>query len=178
MSGRLRSGTFSGHRLLNNRRYSKENYDAFMASQGYVEQTDTFIETMTVRESLLFSGYLRLPHDMPLEKKVERVSTVLRVVGLHKVADVVIGGTLSGVHGISGGQKRRLSIATELLRLPSILLLDEPTSGLDATSSLFLIKLLHRLATEQNITVVTTIHQPRSEIFNLFDQVRLFNFLY
>ena len=169
----MRKGTFSGHRMLNDRRYSKENYDAFMASQGYVEQTDTFIETMTVRESLLFAGYLRLDDNMPLAQKIERVNSVLKVVGLDKVADIVIGGMISGISGISGGQKRRLSIATELLRLPSILLLDEPTSGLDATTSLFLIKLLHRLATEQNITIVTTIHQPRAEIYDLFHNLLL-----
>ena len=121
IGGRMKNGKFTGHRMINNKRYEGESYDAFMASQGFVEQTDTFIETMTVRESLLFAGYLRLPNTFSLKDKISRVNTVLHVVGLHPASDVFIGGNGSGIVGISGGQRRRLSIATELLRLPSIL---------------------------------------------------------
>eukprot|EP01052_Picozoa_sp_SAG31_P023781 SAG31_NODE_1984_length_6740_cov_4.949255_7_plen_85_part_00 len=73
--------------------------------------------------------------------------------------------------GISGGQKRRLSIAIELVRTPSILLLDEPTSGLDATTSLKLIHTLSDLATQGRRAVVASIQQPRAEIFEALDQV-------
>lgn len=76
--------------------------------------------------------------------------------------------------GISGGQKRRLSVAVELLRKPAVLLCDEPTSGLDATSSLKVVQLLKSLAKQgDGRTVVTTIHQPRAEIIAMFDNVLL-----
>ncbi|KDO31521.1 hypothetical protein SPRG_03447 [Saprolegnia parasitica CBS 223.65] len=173
LSGRVYSGRYYGHRLLNNARVAPKDFATFMSSQGYVEQTDTFIETLTVRESLLFSAYLRLPDTLSLREKISRVHTVLQIVQLYDAANTPIGGLVSGIKGISGGQKRRLSIATELLRLPSVLLLDEPTSGLDATSSLLLVQMLAQLASTQGLTVISTIHQPRAEIFQLFDDVLL-----
>jgi ABC-type multidrug transport system ATPase subunit len=75
--------------------------------------------------------------------------------------------------GISGGQKRRLSIAIELLRAPSIIMLDEPTSGLDATTSLKLVRTLAQLAKRGQRAMIATIHQPRTEIFDEFDQLLL-----
>ncbi|EQC37042.1 hypothetical protein SDRG_05271 [Saprolegnia diclina VS20] len=173
LSGRVYSGRYYGHRLLNNARVAPKDFATFMSSQGYVEQTDTFIETLTVRESLLFSAYLRLPDTLSLREKIGRVHTVLKIVQLYDAANTPIGGLVSGIKGLSGGQKRRLSIATELLRLPSVLLLDEPTSGLDATSSLLLVQMLAQLASTQGLTVISTIHQPRAEIFQLFDDVLL-----
>ncbi|KAF0683888.1 Aste57867_24115 [Aphanomyces stellatus] len=173
ISGRVITGSYYGYRMLNNELTKPRDYEVFMSSQGYVEQTDTFIETMTVRESLLFAAYLRLPDTMTLGDKIDRVQTVLRVVQLEDAANTVIGGLLSGLKGISGGQKRRLSIATELLRLPSVLILDEPTSGLDSTSSLLLVQMLASLAAQQGLTVVSTIHQPRAEIYDLFNDVVL-----
>jgi len=88
-------------------------------------------------------------------------------------ADNKVGGVT--FKGISGGQRRRLSVASELLGEPSILFLDEPTSGLDGTSSLRLVQLLHTLAQEDGRTIVTTIHQPRAEIMQLFDSLLLLN---
>ncbi|CAK5233832.1 unnamed protein product [Aphanomyces euteiches] len=173
VSGRVLTGSYYGYRILNNELTKPRDFDIFMSSQGYVEQTDTFIETMTVRESLLFFAYLRLPDTMSLREKIERVQTILSVVQLSDAANTVIGGLLSGLKGLSGGQKRRLSIATELLRLPSVLLLDEPTSGLDSTSSLHLVQILAGLASQHGLTVVSTIHQPRAEIFGLFNDVVL-----
>ncbi|ETV96609.1 hypothetical protein H310_10309 [Aphanomyces invadans] len=173
VSGRVFSGSYHGYRMLNHELTPPKDYDVFMSSQGYVEQTDTFIETMTVRESLLFSAYLRLPDSMTLREKISRVQTILHVVQLDDAANTVIGGLISGIKGLSGGQKRRLSIATELLRLPSVLILDEPTSGLDSTSSLLLVQMLASLAIQQGLTVVSTIHQPRAEIYDLFHDVVL-----
>jgi energy-coupling factor transporter ATP-binding protein EcfA2 len=94
-------------------------------------------------------------------------------VNLIKQADAIIGGQGSGVAGISGGQRRRLSVAIELLTNPAILILDEPTSGLDATSSHQLVTLLNKIASEHDRTVLLTIHQPRAESFELFDQLLL-----
>ena len=74
--------------------------------------------------------------------------------------------------GLSGGQKRRLCVAIQLLSMPSLIFLDEPTSGLDATSSLELLNHLHRVASS-NRTVILTIHQPRLEIFHMFHKILL-----
>ncbi len=74
--------------------------------------------------------------------------------------------------GLSGGQKRRLCVAIQLLGMPSLIFLDEPTSGLDATSSLELLTHLYRVASS-NRTVILTIHQPRLEIFHMFDKILL-----
>lgn len=74
--------------------------------------------------------------------------------------------------GLSGGQKRRLCVALQLLSMPSLIFLDEPTSGLDASSSLELLTHLHRVASS-NRAVILTIHQPRLEIFHMFDKIML-----
>uniref|UniRef100_A0A6B2L0T3 ABC transporter domain-containing protein n=1 Tax=Arcella intermedia TaxID=1963864 RepID=A0A6B2L0T3_9EUKA len=100
-----------------------------------------------------------------------RVQQVIREVRLEKVLKTKIGDEFT--QGISGGQKRRLSIAIELLNLPSILLLDEPTSGLDANSAHNLVLLLKDLAISHQRTIVTTIHSPRPESFAVFDSILL-----
>ena len=113
---------------------------------------------------------IRIPDSVSISEKLDRVHVLLNEVGLENVGSNKIGGIT--FTGISGGQRRRLSIAIELLRLPQLLLLDEPTSGLDSTSALKLIKLLSELA-HKNRVVLTTIHQPRAEIIDLFDDIVL-----
>ncbi|GLC55425.1 hypothetical protein PLESTB_000985900 [Pleodorina starrii] len=94
-------------------------------------------------------------------------------VGLTHVGGVIVGSPMK--KGISGGERKRLCVAMELLTKPSLLFLDEPTSGLDSVTALSLCKLLRRLATSRTCTVVCTIHQPQAKIFNLFDQLLLLN---
>jgi len=172
LSGRGQTqGEWQGVRLLNGIMLDQLAYQNVLKCQGYVMQTDTFFEDLTVLDTLLYGALLRLPERLSLQDKVQRVRTVLAEVGLSDVADSLVGGP--AMKGISGGQRRRLSIALELLRLPSVLLLDEPTSGLDATTSLKLCQTLSTLAHDGNRTIITTIHQPRSEIWNTFDQVLL-----
>jgi len=107
-----------------------------------------------------------------LDYRLRRVTEVLFDTGLSDRADVVLGGTNSQ-GGLSGGQKRRLAVAIELLRDPAVLFMDEPTSGLDSASSLLLISMLHTLTKDHQRTIMITIHQPRIEIFTMFDKVAL-----
>ena len=97
--------------------------------QAYVTQEDNLIGTLTVRESISFSAQLRLPDRMGAHEKVAIVERVMTEMGLQECADTPVGNW--HLRGISGGEKRRVSIAIEILMRPRLLFLDEPTSGLD-----------------------------------------------
>jgi ABC-type multidrug transport system ATPase subunit len=135
----------------------------------YVDQEDTLLGTLTVRETLMYSAMLRLPKNMSLQAKKVRVQQTMMELGIDHIADRKIG--VPGKRGISGGEKRRVSIAQELVTSPSILFLDEPTSGLDAYNAFVVIDTIVKLAKNYNRTVVFTIHQPRTNIFAKFDQL-------
>ncbi|KAK7422801.1 hypothetical protein QQX98_001362 [Neonectria punicea] len=137
-------------------------------SHAYVMQQDILLPTLTVRETLRYSADLRLPSSTTTEQRMLVVEEVIRELGLKECADTRIGN--SQYHGCSGGEKRRTSIGVQMLANPSVLFLDEPTTGLDATSAHQLVKTLKKLA-QKGRTVITTIHQPRSEIWNLFDNL-------
>jgi ABC-type multidrug transport system ATPase subunit len=138
---------------------------------SYVCQTDdALLPSLTVRETLRFAACLRLPSWMQKTEKLRRAEDVLLKMGLKDCADVLVGGGL--VKGISGGEKRRVSIAVQILTDPRVLLLDEPTSGLDAFTAASLIEILNGLAREGR-TVVMTIHQARSDLFRHFGNVLL-----
>lgn len=141
---------------------------------SYVKQTDVLFPRMTVREHLIHSAWLMLPQFMPDSKKLRRVQQVIELLELETCSETICGdGGVKIEGGISGGQRRRVSVATQLLRLPTCLLLDEPTSGLDSTNALLLVKSLYTLAHRGGLTVIMTIHQPRNEIFALFDQLTI-----
>jgi ABC-type multidrug transport system ATPase subunit len=127
--------------------------------------------TLTVYETILYSALLRLPRDMSYDAKRFRVMETMSELGILGIKDMKIGA--SGQRSISGGEKRRVSIACELVTSPSILFLDEPTSGLDSYNAYNVVECLVTLARNYNRTVVCTIHQPRSNIFALFDQLIL-----
>lgn len=139
---------------------------------GFVDQDDTMLPTLTVHEMILDSALLRLPRDMSRAAKEQKVDDVERQLGIHHIKDQIIGSE-ANERGISGGEKRRVAIACELVTSPSILFLDEPTSGLDAYNAYNVIECLVRLVKTYNRTVVFTIHQPRSNIVALFDQLIL-----
>ncbi|KAJ3276195.1 hypothetical protein HDV01_005643 [Terramyces sp. JEL0728] len=143
----------------------------FTAISGFVDQEDVHLPNLTVREVLMFSASLRLPESMSHKHKVNRVEAIILQLGLAKVADSRVGDTLT--RGISGGEKRRLSIGVELVTNPAILFLDEPTSGLDSYNALQVIQALSNLATTQRKTIIFSIHQPNSSIFAKFDQLLL-----
>ena len=138
---------------------------------GFVDQEDTMLPTLTVHETILDSALLRLPRDMSLSAKEQRVYEVERQLGIYGIRDQLIGS--EDGRGISGGERRRVGIARELVTSPSILFLDEPTSGLDAFNAFNVVECLVTLAKRYNRTVVFTIHQPRSNIVALFDELIL-----
>ena len=124
--------------------------------------------TLTVYETLLFAARLRLPREMSLAEKKIRVDEVLTELGLNKCSNTRIGN--ARLRGVSGGERKRVSIALEILRGPAVLFLDECTSGLDSFQALRVVTTIKELA-KRGRTVVTSIHQPRSSIFLLFDDL-------
>ncbi|KAI8096551.1 putative ABC transporter [Halteromyces radiatus] len=168
LANRTKSGTVSGQVLVNGHQLSPRQYKSLI---GYVDQEDTMISTLTVYETILYSALLRLPRSMSTAAKKFRVMEVMQELGIDTIKDSRIGH--AGHRSISGGERRRVAIACELVTSPSILFLDEPTSGLDAYNAYNVVESLVTLAREYNRTVVFTIHQPRSNIVTLFDQLVL-----
>ncbi|KAL1858602.1 FAD-dependent urate hydroxylase [Paecilomyces lecythidis] len=140
---------------------------------GFVDQEDTMLPTLTVHETILTSALLRLPKDMSRYAKEQKVIEVEKQLGIFHIRDQLIGSEEGKGRGISGGEKRRVGIACELVTSPSILFLDEPTSGLDAYNAFNVVESLVTLAKTYNRTVIFTIHQPRSNIVALFDRLIL-----
>lgn len=151
----------------------KVNDDEYRSVIGFVDQDDTMLPTLTVHETILTSALLRLPRDMSMTMKVQRVYEVEKQLGIYHIKDQLIGSEEGNGRGISGGEKRRVGIACELVTSPSILFLDEPTSGLDAFNAFNVVECLVSLAKDYNRTVIFTIHQPRSNIVALFDHLVL-----
>mmetsp|Transcript_2454 Transcript_2454/g.3750 ORF Transcript_2454/g.3750 Transcript_2454/m.3750 type:complete len:507 (-) Transcript_2454:27-1547(-) len=123
---------------------------------------------MTVRECLEFSARLKLPGSD--EEKTQRVEHLIDDLKLNKCQHTKIGGPL--IKGISGGERKRTSIGVELITNPSLIFLDEPTTGLDSHTATSVMKILRDLA-NQGRTVVQTIHQPNTDIFESFDRLML-----
>ncbi|KAI9005536.1 hypothetical protein DFJ74DRAFT_773818 [Hyaloraphidium curvatum] len=137
---------------------------------AFVDQEDHFLPYMTVRECVAFSARCRLPEGFPDAAREARVDAVIASLGLAHVAGTRVGG--SGVRGVSGGERRRVSIACELVTGSGIIALDEPTSGLDSHTAASLLRTLKDLAAEGK-TVVLSIHQPSSDAFRLLDDLVL-----
>jgi len=139
----------------------------FRKNVAYVMQEDALYATSTTREALEFSARLRLPKTVSSEERRVLVDSLLDALGLRHVENTFCGSTL--VRGLSGGEKKRVSIGVELVTNPRIIFLDEPTSGLDSYSAWKVVMILKALA-KSGCTVLCTIHQPSSEIFNLFNR--------
>ncbi|KAG0091770.1 hypothetical protein BGZ93_008677 [Podila epicladia] len=143
---------------------------------GYLQQEDHLLPFISVRETLRFAADLRLPRSMPTSEKYNMVESLIMELGLKSCADVLVGDAHGGEsdqggrHGISGGERRRVSAAIQLLTNPSALLCDEVTSGLDSFSSFELIKTLTTYAKASRKSVVLSIHQPRAEMFKLLSE--------
>ncbi|KAF5681111.1 ATP-binding protein [Fusarium heterosporum] len=134
----------------------------------FVEQEDALIGSLTVRETLEFSS--RLASSRQKERLV-RINNLLESFGLVEQANTIIGTPIR--KGISGGQKRRVGVASQLITSPKLLFLDEPTSGLDSVASLEVVKYLRDVAKRNNLIVICSIHQPSTSTFNLFDKLLL-----
>ncbi|KAF7723960.1 hypothetical protein EC973_001476 [Apophysomyces ossiformis] len=138
---------------------------------GYCEQMDVHNPNATVREALKFSAYLRQPPEVPKEEKDAYVEQIIQLMEMEKIADALVGDLESGV-GISVEERKRLTIATELVGKPKLLFLDEPTSGLDAQSSYNIVRFIRKLA-DAGWPVLCTIHQPSATLFEHFDHLLL-----
>lgn len=138
---------------------------------GFVDQEDHFLPYMTVRECIAFAARCRLPEGLAEPAREARVDAVLETLGLTHVANTRVGG--NGVRGVSGGERRRVSIACELVTGSGIVALDEPTSGLDSHTAASLLRTLKDLAVNENKTIVLSIHQPSSDVFRLIDDLVL-----
>lgn len=143
---------------------------SFKRISAYVMQDDVLFSMLTVWETLITAAELRLPSQIPQQRKIELVNSIIQELGLSKARDTPIGSAL--VRGISGGERKRTNIAVEMLSNPSIIFLDEPTSGLDSFQALNVMSTLSDLS-RTGRTIISTIHQPRSSIFALFENLIL-----
>ncbi|KAJ7527147.1 hypothetical protein O6H91_16G039300 [Diphasiastrum complanatum] len=144
--------------------------ETFARISGYCEQNDIHSPHVTVYESLLYSGWLRLPEEVDWKTKEMFVEEVMELVELTPLRDALVG--LPGVTGLSTEQRKRLTIAVELVANPSIIFMDEPTSGLDARAAAIVMRTV-RNTVDTGRTVVCTIHQPSIDIFEAFDELLL-----
>eukprot|EP00457_Paulinella_chromatophora_P001442 gb/GEZN01001444.1/.p1 GENE.gb/GEZN01001444.1/~~gb/GEZN01001444.1/.p1 ORF type:complete len:724 (-),score=147.90 gb/GEZN01001444.1/:876-2978(-) len=159
-----------GKLLVNGQAVSFKKKKVLMRLFGYVQQHDVILPTVTVREALRMTAFLKLPGRLSAQEKLDRVERTIDLLHLNKCADTQVGDSLQ--KGISGGELKRLAVALSMLTQPSALFLDEPTSGLDALAALQIVRQLQDLA-RSGRTVVATIHQPSSDIFHLFDRIIL-----
>ncbi|KAK3043568.1 hypothetical protein RJ639_002147 [Escallonia herrerae] len=167
LAGRKTGGYIDGSVMISG--YPK-NQATFARVSGYCEQTDIHSPYVTLYESLLFSAWLRLSSDVKKETRKMFVEEVMELVELNPIRDALVG--LPGVDGLSTEQRKRVTIAVELVANPSIIFMDEPTSGLDARAAAIVMRTV-RNTVDTGRTVVCTIHQPSIDIFEAFDELLL-----
>ncbi|EAR86510.2 ABC transporter family protein (macronuclear) [Tetrahymena thermophila SB210] len=155
-----------GRVQVNGKEYTADQFSNFA---NYVMQNDILMETMTVRECLEFAACLKVKGTQ--QKRDDVVNEVIKLLMLEKCQNTLIGGHF--VKGISGGERKRTSIGYELVCDPHAIFLDEPTSGLDSFTAYIVINRLRKFAHEKNRTVVLTIHQPSSDIWQMLDRIML-----
>jgi len=136
---------------------------------AYVIQQDILIPTLTCWETLIYAAELKLPKLTSKKERSALVHELILELGLKECADTIVGDNHR--KGLSGGEKRRLSVALQLVSNPAVLFLDEPTTGLDSYNAYLLCITLKRIAKKFNKTIVMSIHQPRADIFKLFDRI-------
>ncbi|CAI0473731.1 unnamed protein product [Linum tenue] len=167
LAGRKTGGYIEGNITVSG--YPKKQ-GTFARISGYCEQNDIHSPHVTVYESLLYSAWLRLPAEVKGETRKMFVEEVMDLVELKPLRQALVG--LHGVNGLSTEQRKRLTIAVELVANPSIIFMDEPTSGLDARAAAIVMRTV-RNTVDTGRTVVCTIHQPSIEIFEAFDELFL-----
>ncbi|KQK06998.1 ABC transporter G family member 12 [Brachypodium distachyon] len=167
LSGRLARNVLQTGKVLLNGKKRRLDFGAV----AYVTQENVLLGTLTVRETVTYSALLRLPSSMSKAEVRRVVDDTLDEMGLRECAERPVG--TWHLRGVSGGEKKRLCIALEILTRPRLLFLDEPTSGLDSASAFSVIETLRQLARDGGRTVVSSVHQPSSEVFALFDDLCL-----
>ena len=162
-SSRRRSGLqIQGHvQCYDSDKKSKEHLRMGGGKVAWLQQQDSFFHMLTVQETLQFAAFLELPNSSKKQRQ-QTVLSLMESLGLAKLAP-------RKVEGLSGGEKRRLSLALELLSSPSLFIGDEPTSGLDSTMSAKVVRLIQKSVQERNIPAILSLHQPRSSIFKMLD---------
>ncbi|KAL8171784.1 hypothetical protein V2J09_023588 [Rumex salicifolius] len=167
LGGRL-GGSLAGNITYNNKPFSNNLKRAI----GFVTQDDVHYANLTVTETLVYTALLRLPNTLTKDQKMNQAESVMYQLNLKKCKDSIIGGPF--LRGVSGGERKRVSIGQEMLINPSLLLLDEPTSGLDSTNAQKIVSMLAELAKGgTGRAVLVTIHQPSSKLFYMFNKVLL-----
>ncbi|XP_020585995.1 pleiotropic drug resistance protein 2-like isoform X2 [Phalaenopsis equestris] len=167
LAGRKTGGHIEG--TINILGYPKKQ-ETFARVSGYCEQNDIHSPHVTVYESLTYSAWLRLSPEIDLETRKMFVEEITNLVELNLLRNALVG--LPGVDGLSTEQRKRLTIAVELVANPSIIFMDEPTSGLDARAAAIVMRTV-RNTVNTGRTVVCTIHQPSIDIFETFDELLL-----
>ncbi|KAI5404988.1 ATP-binding cassette sub- G member 5 [Lathyrus oleraceus] len=167
LAGRV-SPQNGGSILVNQEHVDKSQ---FRKISGYVTQKDTLFPLLTVEETMMFSAKLRL--NLPQEKLCSKVKSLIQELGLSHVARTRVGDGDDRIRGISGGERRRVSIGVEVIHDPKVLILDEATSGLDSTSALQIIDMLKVMAESRGRTIILSIHQPGFRIVKLFNSILL-----
>ncbi|XP_027349846.1 pleiotropic drug resistance protein 1-like isoform X2 [Abrus precatorius] len=167
LAGRKTGGYIGGNISISG--YPKKQ-ETFARISGYCEQNDIHSPHVTVYESLLYSAWLRLSPDISAETRKMFIDEVMELVELKPLRNALVG--LPGVNGLSTEQRKRLTIAVELVANPSIIFMDEPTSGLDARAAAIVMRTV-RNTVDTGRTVVCTIHQPSIDIFESFDELLL-----
>ncbi|GAB4849532.1 ABC transporter G member 9 [Ancistrocladus abbreviatus] len=165
LGGRL-GGQLGGNITFNGKPFTSH----MKRNTGFVTQDDILYEHLTVTETLVYTALLRLPKTLTKQEKVTHAEAVISQLGLTKCKNNIIGGPF--LRGVSGGERKRVSIGQEMLINPSLLFLDEPTSGLDSTTAQRIVSTLSELANGGR-TIIMTIHQPSSRLFYMFHKVLL-----
>lgn len=165
LGGRL-NGRLNGTITYNGLPFS----NVMKRNTGFVTQDDVLYPHLTVTETLVFTALLRLPNSLTKGEKMAHAEALISQLGLNMCKNSIIGGPF--LRGVSGGERKRVSIGQEMLINPSLLFLDEPTSGLDSTTAQRIVSTLWELANGGR-TIVMTIHQPSSRLFYMFHKVLL-----
>uniref|UniRef100_A0A0K8SNK1 Protein white n=1 Tax=Lygus hesperus TaxID=30085 RepID=A0A0K8SNK1_LYGHE len=158
----------TGHRSINGVPVDENTLTSLSA---YVQQEDLFIGTLTVKEHLIFQALVRMDRRIPYINRMQRVEEVMAELTLARCQNTIIG-VPGKMKGISGGEMKRLSFASEVLTNPPLMFCDEPTSGLDSFMAQNVVTVLKSLASKGK-TVIVTIHQPSSEVYAMFDKICL-----
>lgn len=168
LAGRLLTGEVEGEVYANGTPRKKD----WRYILSFIEQDTGYLDPrLTVKEMIEYTADLTITGSYSDNERKLRIDQIMRVMDIAHIANSTIGGELT--KGISGGERKRLCVALELLQEPKVILLDEPTSGLDAKSAVDFMKYIHQLAIIDQLSVIVTIHQPRMSVLSKFSSICL-----